>query len=196
VQPKCPWLPPGEYPSPGDECTFDVGHDSLWPPRREQRADHATRAGSGILGDSTKIACCRRAVGCGSGRNACSRSLGRTRLDRRSAGQRFVQFWHRPESAHLRPSRRRARTPAERRYRPFASVPVGSWPTQSGHHYLSVNLANSGRLREERLGLLQVSSGEALRELAVDWREQIARFRLSFLCAPQSGEARGGVQLP
>jgi cold shock CspA family protein len=29
---KSIWLPPGEYPSPGDECTFDVGHDSLGRP--------------------------------------------------------------------------------------------------------------------------------------------------------------------
>jgi cold shock CspA family protein len=26
------WLPPGEFPSPGDECEFDVGHDRLGRP--------------------------------------------------------------------------------------------------------------------------------------------------------------------
>jgi cold shock CspA family protein len=26
---KSIWLPPGEFPLPGDECTFDVGHDRL-----------------------------------------------------------------------------------------------------------------------------------------------------------------------
>jgi cold shock CspA family protein len=40
-------LPPGEYPQPGDECTFEVGHDALGRPvanevaltRRAERAE-------------------------------------------------------------------------------------------------------------------------------------------------------------
>jgi hypothetical protein len=53
-----------------------------------------------------------------------------------------------------------------------------------------------GELLEQRLGFLQDRRVEPFGEPSVDRREEIARFGVFALVAPQTGEADGGAQLP
>ena len=73
---------------------------------------------------------------------------------------------------------------------------------RTDHHVIagrgSVSRAHHHPLREgieERLGLLEIRSVEALGEPAVDPSEQLAGFRAFALVLPQAAQARGGAQL-
>src|ERR671918_1919043 len=56
--------------------------------------------------------------------------------------------------------------------------------------------ASSGKLLEQRLGVLQVGGVEALGEPAVDRREQVVGLGAPALVAPEPRQAGRGAQLP